>query len=811
MKLNFKFKKLESGRNLRLPELLNDPRIYIVLGLALIMMMTVLLFTGTSGERDLTKAQEQGERAVGQVAQYVQSFQRLLQDEQVMELAGMALATPERTEELTQYLGGRMREVQHVRLFQPQDYLARADEIGEPAWILIDMMLTARAGGISPLQMIPAGGESGQSLAGMAAVRQGEELLGYLLVTADREGLASSFNMTLPAGGYIALEQRNGRFAPSTVRAFGERTVAVNGLTRLPVPGSLFSVAVPQAAAPSTFGGIQRMMVFLLGGLLLAFGIIKRQRALHPVAELKADPAELSASETEAGSGPAADPETAEQNTGKLEKPSRYPEPPAQEVSLSDLPFDVSERRRKPSKPSSAVELTPGIFRAYDIRGIVGETLDAGIARQVGQAVGSEALERDAGPVVVARDGRHSGPDLVAGMIQGISSTGCDVIDIGAVPTGVLYFAAYESGSGSGVMVTGSHNPPDYNGFKVMVGGQTLSGDRITALYKRLESGNTRVGKGNIRQEEMLERYRDRIAGDIQLKRPIKVVADCGNGIGGVCAADVLRSIGAEVLPLFDEVDGNFPNHHPDPSDPHNLEDLIESVNLMGADLGVAFDGDADRLGVVTPDGEIIYADRIMMLYAREILGRNPGAKIIYDVKCTGKLDRVISEAGGEPEMYKTGHSLIKNRMKEVGAPFAGEMSGHFFFGDRWYGFDCGIYSAARLLEILAMDERVPMETLKSLPSSISTPELKVEMSEGENHAFIEAFQEKARFADARISTIDGLRADFDYGWGLVRASNTTPILVVRFEADSEESMDIIKEAFRLQMLSIKKDLKLPF
>jgi phosphomannomutase/phosphoglucomutase len=278
-----------------------------------------------------------------------------------------------------------------------------------------------------------------------------------------------------------------------------------------------------------------------------------------------------------------------------------------------------------------------------------------------------------------------------------------------------------------------------------------------------------------------------------------------------VCAAAVLRAVGAEVLPLFDEVDGSFPNHHPDPSEPENLKDLIESVQLMDADVGVAFDGDADRLGVVTPSGDIIFADRVMMLFAREILGRNPGARIIYDVKCTGRLETVIRDAGGIPEMYKTGHSLIKARMKEAGAPFAGEMSGHFFFVDRWYGFDCGIYSAARLLEILAADERSPEEVLNSLPDSISTPELRVHMKEGENHAFIAEFQEQARFVDARVSTIDGLRADFEDGWGLCRASNTTPVLVVRFDAETEEALEVIQEAFRLQMLALRPDLELPF
>jgi phosphomannomutase/phosphoglucomutase len=291
----------------------------------------------------------------------------------------------------------------------------------------------------------------------------------------------------------------------------------------------------------------------------------------------------------------------------------------------------------------------------------------------------------------------------------------------------------------------------------------------------------------------------------------LKVVADCGNGIGGVCAADVLRDIGAEVISLFDEVDGTFPNHHPDPSEPENLKDLIESVKLMDADIGVAFDGDADRLGVVTPSGEIIYSDRLMMLFVKDVLSRVPGSTIIYDVKCTGHLQHVIEEAGGLPMMYKTGHSLIKNKMKEVDAPFAGEMSGHFFFKERWYGFDCGIYSAARLLEILAADLRSVEEILGGLPNSVSTPELKVQMNEGENHAFVAQMQEKARFADAKINTIDGVRADYPDGWGLVRASNTTPILVVRFDADNEEALQRIKLAFKQQMLAINNELRLPF
>ncbi len=466
---------------------------------------------------------------------------------------------------------------------------------------------------------------------------------------------------------------------------------------------------------------------------------------------------------------------------------------------------------KEPGVQEQKVLLSSEIFRAYDIRGVVGETLDREVARQIGLAVGSLALDSLATPVVVGRDGRHSGPDLVAGLVEGIAAAGCDVIDIGAVPTGALYYSAYELGQGSGVMVTGSHNPPEYNGLKIMIGGRTLAGDNIYGLYERIRSGNLRNGAGNVSQREMLTAYQARIAGDVKLARPLRIVADAGNGIGGSCMGDILRAVGAEVITLYEEVDGDFPNHHPDPSEPKNLTDLIHSVKHTGADLGVAFDGDADRLGVVTPDGEIIFSDRLMMLFIREILSRHPGQTIIYDVKCTGHLHGIIEAAGGVPEMYKTGHSLIKNRMKEVDAPFAGEMSGHFFFKDRWYGFDCGIYSACRLLELLSREEGKPVDVLAALPNSVSTPELKVHMREGENHDFIAQFQKSASFPGARINTIDGVRADFADSWGLVRASNTTPILVLRFDADSEDALRRVQAAFRAQLLAVRDDLELPF
>jgi phosphomannomutase/phosphoglucomutase len=810
--MKFSFKKDDSsGSQFTLPPALMNPMLFMGAGVAVMLLSGVMLFSGSGSQRDNEKAFEQGQRAVTQLSQNIQSFRRMLSDEQVISLASMAIENPDNEAELSQYLAGRMSEFRSVRLFDPSDYLSSTQSIGENAWIAIHMMVSAAQDGIAPIQLVPQAEDS--AVAGLVSVGEGEDRVGYLLVTADSEVVLSGFDMTLPAGGYIGLEQDNGRFTPSTISAFGDPSELAAGAVRLPVPGSLFRIVVPQVAGEAGGGGFGKLLMFLLGALLLAVGMIIRQRTMHPVTEFKTDPAsqELAAAEM-AGDALHQQESDADFESEPAEAQASIAEEPAPEVSLPDISLRFEKKERKLKKARGApVELTPEIFRAYDIRGIVGKTLDEAVARRVGQAVGTLALEEDASPVVVGRDGRHSGPDLVEGMIAGISSTGCDVIDIGAVPTGVLYYTAYESGSGSGVMVTGSHNPPDYNGFKVMMGGRTLAQENITGLYDRLKAGNLRIGKGKVTRQDMLEAYRDRIAGDIQLKRPLKVVADCGNGIGGICAADVLRSIGAEVLPMFDDVDGDFPNHHPDPSEPENLQDLISTVGVMNADLGVAFDGDADRLGVVTPDGEIISADRMMILFAREILSRNPGAKIIYDVKCTGKLDAIIREAGGEPEMYKTGHSLIKNRMKEVDAPFAGEMSGHFFFTDRWYGFDCGIYSAARLLEILAMREETPEQVLSSLPKDISTPELKVHMNEGENHEFIERFQQEARFADARVSTIDGVRVDYDYGWGLVRASNTTPILVVRFEADSNESMQIIQEAFRLQMLSIREDLELPF
>ncbi|HEY0178024.1 MAG TPA: phosphomannomutase/phosphoglucomutase, partial [Dokdonella sp.] len=471
----------------------------------------------------------------------------------------------------------------------------------------------------------------------------------------------------------------------------------------------------------------------------------------------------------------------------------------------------AGDAQAAPAVDAAAVDAS--MFRAYDIRGVVGQGLTTAVARLIGRAIGSEARERGLSDIVVGRDGRLSGPELAGALIEGLRAAGIDVVDIGAVPTPVTYFAGYQQRTGSGVSVTGSHNPPDYNGFKVVLGGETLSEQAIQDLYRRIVENRFSEGHGSLRSVDVKPDYVARITEDVQTERRLKVVVDCGNGIPGAFAPAVLEGIGCEVVPLYCDVDGTFPNHHPDPSDPSNLKDLILSVKSVGADVGLAFDGDGDRLGVVTPSGEVIFPDRLLMLFALDVLTRNPGATIIYDVKCTGHLQPLILNHGGSPLMWRTGHSLIKAKMRETDAALAGEMSGHFFFGERWYGFDDGIYAAARLMEILAGDPegRTPQQIFDTLPKGVSTPELKIPMREGEHYRFIEAFRERATFDGARLTTIDGVRADWPDGWGLVRASNTTPVLVLRFDADSADALERIQDAFRTQLKALDSSLPLPF
>ena len=451
------------------------------------------------------------------------------------------------------------------------------------------------------------------------------------------------------------------------------------------------------------------------------------------------------------------------------------------------------------------------IFRAYDIRGIAGSVLSAALVRDIGRALGTLGRERGAATFAVGRDGRLSGPDLCDALMEGLNAAGADVIELGMVPTPVAYFAAHHFGCRSAVIVTGSHNPADHNGLKMVVAGVTLSGEDIQGLRRAVESGRFGAGAGARRRADVLDAYVERIAGDVQLARPMRVAVDCGNGVAGVVAPRLLRRLGCEIVELFSEVDGRFPNHHPDPSKLENLQALVAELKAGPAELGLAFDGDADRLGVVTRAGAIIFPDRQLMLYAQDVLSRNPGAEIIYDVKCTRLLAPWIERHGGRPLLWKTGHSLIKAKLAESGAPLAGEMSGHVFFKERWYGFDDGIYCAARLLEILSREEN-PSALLENLPDAPSTPELNWKLSEGEPHALIEKLQRLAPFARAqRVLTIDGVRAEYADGFGLARASNTTPVMVLRFEGDTREALARIQDDFRKALQPLKPGSPLPF
>jgi len=458
------------------------------------------------------------------------------------------------------------------------------------------------------------------------------------------------------------------------------------------------------------------------------------------------------------------------------------------------------------------MQVDASIFKAYDIRGIVGKNLDARVAEHLGRAFGSEALRAGEKAVAVGRDGRLSGPMLVEALARGLRSTGIDVVDLGAVTTPMTYYVAAtrgRHGCHSCIMVTGSHNPKDYNGFKMVLAGRAVYGEEIQGLMRRIQAEDYATGQGRLGRMDVLAEYSARIVQDCMLARPMKVVVDSGNGIPGASAPGILRALGCEVIDIYSKVDGDFPNHHPDPSKLENLEDLKRIVHACDAELGLAFDGDGDRLGIVTRDGKVIMPDRQYMLLVADVLQRVPGAQIIYDVKCTQRLKPWIEQHGGRPLMWKTGHSLAKAKLKETGAPIAGELSGHIFFSERWYGFDDGMYTAARMLEILS---RVadPSSLLNGLPDSVNTPELNVACAEGEHHAIVERLQQIAEFPNAQeVVSIDGLRVEYADGFGLVRASNTTPVLVLRFEGHTQAALDRIQAEVMTQLRRVKPDVSL--
>jgi phosphomannomutase/phosphoglucomutase len=453
------------------------------------------------------------------------------------------------------------------------------------------------------------------------------------------------------------------------------------------------------------------------------------------------------------------------------------------------------------------LDIDKQIFRAYDIRGLVEKNLTPDVVYWIGRAFAAEAISLDQPRVAIGRDGRHSSVQLRDSLAKGLTDGGMDVLDIGLVPTPLLYFATHALDTGTGIMITGSHNPPEYNGLKMMIAGVTLAEERIEGLYQRISGNRLSDGEGDIEVLDLTDHYVDRILEDIAIAQPIKVVVDCGNGVAGVVAPRLLEELGCEVVPLYCEVDGDFPNHHPDPADPDNLDDLITVVKAERADLGMAFDGDGDRLGVVTASGEIIWPDKLMMLFSQDVVGRNPGADIIYDVKCSRHLNTVISENGGRPVMWKTGHSHIKAKMKDSGALLGGEFSGHICFGERWYGFDDAIYAAARLMEILGSESKSADELFAQFPVTFSTPEIKVPTSEAKKFAIIGRLENEADFGDGTVTSIDGVRVDYADGWGLIRASNTSPVLTLRFEADGQSALDRIQDLFQDRLTAIDPEL----
>ena len=679
------------------------------------------------------------------------------------------------------------------------------------------------------------------------ASNNGDRPQGTLLLVVDLDRVLNTLP-AVPAGiGHVQLSQQFDRSAEQTLSERGEPGSGVAKLFDTGNPNWKLSFTPgPKLQAPALSPVLLGLAALLAaGGALLGLFLVQHQ--LHD--RLRGDVRQLGQMIQELSSGksvkafslslPALDSlaqilarmprrkqesasaEAGSARTAKAEtasKPAPLADPLFQDTDILDIDIldedqDLLGLEQTPVASASQTppKLPASIFRAYDIRGVVGDTLTNEAAYWIGRAIGSESLAKGEPCVAVGRDGRLSGPQLVQQLIQGLFDCGCQVTDIGMVPTPVLYFATNVLEGKSGVMLTGSHNPPDYNGFKIVIAGDTQANEQIQALKTRIDNNDLASGVGSIEQLDILDRYFKQIRDDIALAKPMKVVVDCGNGVAGVIAPQLIEALGCTVIPLFCEVDGNFPNHHPDPGKPENLVDLIARVKAEGADLGLAFDGDGDRVGVVTNAGNMVFPDRLMMLFSKDVVSRNPGADIIYDVKCTRRLGALISGYGGRPVMWKTGHSLIKKKMKETGALLAGEMSGHIFFKERWFGFDDGIYSAARLLEILSQEKRNSEQVFAAFPADISTPEINITVTDENKFRLIDRLQRDGVWGDANLTTLDGVRVDYQKGWGLVRASNTTPVLVLRFEAETEEELERIKEVFRAQLYTVAPELNLPF
>ena len=736
---------------------------------------------------------------------------RLLLDEDMAELARLQASLQPR-------LPGSLR----IRLLPRGWDRLDADSSPPFSYASVDILRSAeRLGRVTPAE-VHLLGTAQQHIALAMPVDDGSGgVAGVIHVAYPDNPLQHALRGFADLPGRIELQQVGKGSAAPLVSA-GEGSADLD--QQLPVPGTIWQVAY--GASSAAFGdATQLIYLAILGGVLLVAVVVLgaqakrfRQAMRHDLQSMFTLVEVLKSSTIGSVSPPKLEEfghvfglirqiwqQAGRKGGGAVSAAAAEPKE-MPELEGFDGPADAAGAYEEPLG-----ELSPAIFRAYDIRGVVGDSLTERVVYGLGRAIGSEVQDQGQTTVVVARDGRHSGPAFLGALAKGLMASGCDVLDIGMVPTPVLYFATHFLGANSGVMITGSHNPPDYNGLKIVINGQALSGTAITALRQRIEQGNLRSGSGSLQEQDLLPDYIGQIVGDVQLSRPLKVVADCGNGVAGAVVPALLQALGCEVTPLFCQVDGDFPNHHPDPGKPENMRDLINTVREKQADLGVAFDGDGDRLGVVDGQGKIIWPDRLLMLLARDVLSRQPGADVIYDVKSTRHLADEILSYGGRPIMWKTGHSLIKAKMAETGALLAGEMSGHIFIKERWYGFDDGLYSCARLLELLSLEPLSVTEVFAELPESVSTPELNLPFGqEGENFDFMTQLT-KLDFGDAKVVDIDGLRIEFEHGWGLVRPSNTTPSVVFRFEADTEAALEQIQAQFRQWIQQVNGALQLPF
>ncbi|HHJ13693.1 MAG TPA: phosphomannomutase/phosphoglucomutase [Gammaproteobacteria bacterium] len=808
--------------------------------LVLIAPLVVYLQTGTllaDGQRQ--SAKDLAGVAAASVADWVETRGRMADRvvaRPVVLKAAQVLSGPTVLDAAAQFFPDAIR----VRLF-PLRY-EQVDKKAQPpiGYATLDLLRLAEKQDKPPPAELHAAGTPAQHINLVRRIDvPGGGPVGHLMVSLSVDGLRSLLG-AMQTTGYLELQQTGGP-VPLVFARQGDASLGTSdgeGAEVVKVPGTRWRVVAWPArvgggqvllmtAAGAGIGGAVVLLVLAWFGLQHSLDALRADQATvltilkdmrdgrvkhvynaalvecHDAIELMARAASSVQRAAAAASSAAGTISPSPAAAGGVESAD------AEDASPGDLLFD--DDALAVAKPGPAVSDSAQIFRAYDIRGIAGETLTPELAYEIGRAIGSEAYFRGEQTLVVGRDGRLSSPELAQALIRGLVATGREVKDIGVVPTPVLYFAAQYLCNGSGVMVTGSHNPAEYNGFKIVLGGETLSGDAIQSLRARIDNGDLLTGEGSVEKVDVVPDYIERIKSDVQLVRSLTVVVDCGNGVGGVAAPQLLQALGCKVIELYCEVDGNFPNHHPDPGKTENLTSLIQAVQEHHADIGIAFDGDADRIGVVASGGEIIWPDRLLMLLARDVLSRNPGAQIIYDVKCSRHVATVVAGQGGEALMWATGHSLIKAKMRETGALLAGEMSGHIFFRERWYGFDDALYTAARLLEIIANDTRSSSELFAELPNSVNTPELNVPMREGEPAAFMEKLLNSAHFENARVATIDGLRAEFERGWGLVRASNTTPCLVLRFEADDELAMSSIQDEFKRVMLQVDPNLKLPF